>query len=487
MRKTFVLDTNVLLHDPAALGRFEDNHLVIPIEVVEEIDRFKRDPSEKGRNARQVSRLLDELRNRGNLAEGVWLDQANGGRLRVVFCRSETLLELPPELKGGSGDNNILAVALEQQRLGGMAGSEGLPAGDATASGEAFASGEAPGPGRDPVVLVTKDTNLRIKADAVGLIAQDYTTDKVDIAALYSGSRELWVQADQMDRVKGHGGLPLVELAAQIGQLPPLLANEGVTLINQLQPSHTLLSRYDAAAACLQPLQKAGKLKLGRIQPRNREQTFALDLLLDPAVPLVTLLGKAGTGKTLIALAAGLHQVADERLYNKLLVTRPVISLGKELGFLPGDLEEKMGPWMQPIIDNLDYLLATSDEVRPQQVRGSSRSSRSGWADLKSMGLLEVEAISYIRGRSIPRQFIIVDEAQNLTPHEVKTIVTRVGEGTKIVLTGDPFQIDNPYVDAESNGLTWLVERFKGQPLAGHVSLLQGERSELAELAANLL
>jgi PhoH-like ATPase len=475
MRKTFVLDTNVLLHDPAALGRFEDNHLVIPIEVVEEIDRFKRDPSEKGRNARQVSRLLDELRNRGNLAEGVWLDQANGGRLRVVFCRSETLLELPPELKGGSGDNNILAVALEQQRLGGMGCSEGLPGGEAT------------GPGEAPVVLVTKDTNLRIKADAVGLIAQDYTTDKVDIAALYSGSRELWVQADQMDRVKGHGGLPLAELAAQIGQLPPLLANEGVTLIDQLQPSHTLLSRYDAAGGCLQPLQKAGKLKLGRIQPRNREQTFALELLLDPAVPLVTLLGKAGTGKTLIALAAGLHQVADERFYDKLLVTRPVISLGKELGFLPGDLDEKMGPWMQPIIDNLDYLLATSDEPRPQQGRSSNRASRSGWADLKSMGLLEVEAISYIRGRSIPRQFIIVDEAQNLTPHEVKTIVTRVGEGTKIVLTGDPFQIDNPYVDAESNGLTWLVERFKGQPLAGHVSLLQGERSELAELAANLL
>jgi PhoH-like ATPase len=265
------------------------------------------------------------------------------------------------------------------------------------------------------------------------------------------------------------------------------LANEGVTLIDQLQPSHTLLSRCDAAGGCLQPLQKAGKLKLGRIQPRNREQTFALDLLLDTAVPLVTLLGKAGTGKTLIALAAGLHQVADERLYDKLLVTRPVISLGKELGFLPGDLDEKMGPWMQPIIDNLDYLLAPSDELRPQQNRGSTRSSRSGWADLKSMGLLEVEAISYIRGRSIPRQFIIVDEAQNLTPHEVKTIVTRVGEGTKIVLTGDPFQIDNPYVDAESNGLTWLVERFKGQPLAGHVSLLQGERSELAELAANLL
>ena len=200
-------------------------------------------------------------------------------------------------------------------------------------------------------------------------------------------------------------------------------------------------------------------------------------------------MGKAGTGKTLLALAAGLHQVADERLYERLLVTRPVISLGKEIGFLPGDLDEKMGPWMQPIIDNLDFLLGGSEEEGRGAARaaGTHRGPRSNWTDLKGMGLLEVEAISYIRGRSIPRQFMVVDEAQNLTPHEVKTIVTRVGEGTKIVLTGDPYQIDNPYVDAESNGLTWLVERFKGQRLAGHVTLLRGERSELAELAANLL
>jgi PhoH-like ATPase len=223
---------------------------------------------------------------------------------------------------------------------------------------------------------------------------------------------------------------------------------------------------------------------MGRIQPRNREQTFALDLLLDPAVALVTLVGKAGTGKTLLALAAGLHLVADEHLYERLLVTRPVISLGKEMGFLPGDLEEKMAPWMQPIIDNLDFLLGGEDA---QTVRGGHRAPRNNWSDLKGMGLLEVEAISYIRGRSIPRQFMVVDEAQNLTPHEVKTIVTRVGEGTKIVLTGDPYQIDNPYVDAESNGLTWLVERFKGQLLSGHITLTRGERSELAELAANLL
>jgi PhoH-like ATPase len=463
MRKTFVLDTNVLLHDPLALTRFEDNHVVVPIEVVEEIDRFKRDPSEKGRNARQVSRLLDELREKGNLADGVTLNEASGGTLKVVFCRSETLAQLPPELKGGNGDNNILAVALEQ-RLEQVMGT------------------------RPPVVLVTKDTNLRIKADAVGLIAQDYTTDKVDIGDLYPGVCELWVDAERMDRVKDEGGLPLADLPAGTTGVAALQANEGVTLVNQAQPNHTLLARYSAAQGALLPLQRVPKVRLGRIQARNREQTFALDLLLDPAVPLVTLVGKAGTGKTLLALAAGLHQVADERLYERLLVTRPVISLGKEMGFLPGDLEEKMGPWMQPIIDNLDFLLGGAEEGGgPQGGRGGQRGPRNSWADLKGMGLLEVEAISYIRGRSIPRQFMVVDESQNLTPHEVKTIVTRVGEGTKIVFTGDPYQIDNPYVDAESNGLTWLVERFKGQRLAGHVTLQRGERSELAELAANLL
>jgi PhoH-like ATPase len=435
---------------------------------VEEIDRFKRDPSEKGRNARQISRLLDALREKGNLADGVPIDDASGGTLQVVFCRSETLAQLPPELKGGNGDNNILAVALEQLRSGLISD-------------------------QPPVVLVTKDTNLRIKADAVGLTAQDYTTDKVDIADLYPGVCELMASAAAMEQLKVEGGVALAELPSAQGAA--LQANEGVTLVDQAQPNHTLLARFDAGSGRLLPLQRAGKVRLGKVSARNREQTFALDLLLDPSVQLLTLVGKAGTGKTLLALAAGLHQVADEHLYERLLVTRPVISLGKEIGFLPGSLEEKMGPWMQPIIDNLDFLLGGADAEEGRSPRptagsnrpGAQRGNRSNWTDLKGMGLLEVEAISYIRGRSIPRQFMVVDEAQNLTPHEVKTIVTRVGEGTKIVFTGDPYQIDNPYVDAESNGLTWLVERFKGQRLAGHVTLIRGERSELAELAANLL
>ena len=470
MRKTFVLDTNVLLHDPQALTRFEDNAVVIPIEVVEEIDRFKKDPSEKGRNARQISRLLDALREKGNLADGVPIDESSGGTLQVVFCRSETLAQLPPELKGGSGDNNILAVALEQLRSGLIAD-------------------------QPPVVLVTKDTNLRIKADAVGLTAQDYTTDKVDIADLYAGVSELTASATAMETLKQEGGLALDALPSASGS--ELQANEGVTLVDEAQPNHTLLARFEAQGQRLVPLQRSTRARLGKVAARNREQTFALDLLLDPSVQLLTLVGKAGTGKTLLALAAGLHQVADEQLYERLLVTRPVISLGKEIGFLPGSLEEKMGPWMQPIIDNLDFLLGNSPEEEgrsgskgasgPANRAGTNRAPRSNWTDLKGMGLLEVEAISYIRGRSIPRQYMVVDEAQNLTPHEVKTIVTRVGEGTKIVFTGDPYQIDNPYVDAESNGLTWLVERFKGQPLAGHITLIRGERSALAELAANLL
>ncbi|MEB3272132.1 MAG: PIN domain-containing protein, partial [Synechococcus sp.] len=381
MRKTFVLDTNVLLHDPAALTRFEDNNIVIPIEVVEEIDRFKRDPAEKGRNARQVSRLLDELRTRGNLADGV-PNGDQGGTLKIVFCRTETLNQLPPELKSGNGDNNILAVALEEQRLEAVMGSQ------------------------PPVILVTKDTNLRIKADAVGLIAQDYTSDRVSIGDLYPGFCEAWVDADQMDQVKQPPGLAVDQLELE----QPLQANEGVTLVDRAQPAHTLLARFNAASASLQPLQRANKVKLGRIQARNREQTFALDLLLDPDIQLITLVGKAGTGKTLLALAAGLNQVADERLYERLLVTRPVISLGKEIGFLPGDLEEKMGPWMQPIIDNLDYLLGGEEQRGGSSggsahgVRPGGHRPRSNWADLKGMGLLEVEAISYIRGRSIPRQ-----------------------------------------------------------------------------------
>jgi PhoH-like ATPase len=460
-KKVVVLDTNVLLHDPEAPSSFGSDRIVLPIQVVEEIDRFKRDPSEKGRNSRRVARLLDGLRQRGNLADGVPLIPGGDGTLEVAFCRSETLAQLPPELQGGGGDNNILAVALEQMRSKGLA---------------------------DPpeVVLITKDTNLRIKADAVGLDAEDYSSDKVAIADLYPGARSVKVSASLIDELHHNGSLSVQALLPDaVASLQP---NEGVMLVDAERPEHTFLSRQKGDSGELAPLAWLKRARLGRVKPRNREQSFALDLLLDPSVQLVTLVGKAGTGKTLLAIAAGLHQVADEHRYARLLVTRPPISLGKEIGFLPGSLDEKLAPWMQPIVDNLDFL--TGDAMGDQQKDDHRRHGggpKSSWADLRGMGLLEVEAINYIRGRSIPHQFMVVDEAQNLTPHEVKTIVTRVGEGTKIVFTGDPYQIDNPYVDAESNGLTWLAERLKGQALVGHMTLTRGERSPLAELAANML
>ena len=456
-----VLDTNVLLHDPEAPTRFGPKSVVLPIQVIEEIDRFKRDSSEKGRNARRISRFLDAHREKGNLADGVPLEGTQGGTLQVSFCRQETLKQLPIELKDGGGDNNILAVALEQMRCSGL---------------------------QDPpdVLLVSKDINLRIKADAVGLKAEDYVNDNVAIDDLYPGFREIGTGTEAIKKVQSEESISTFEIP--ILKDNPLHPNEGVMLINEQNKNHTFLCRHQGDSGTLKSLQWLQRARLGRIKPRNREQHFALDILLDPNVALVTLVGKAGTGKTLLALAAGLHQVADIQHYARLLVTRPPISLGRDLGYLPGTLEEKLGPWMKPIIDNIDFITGTvPGQDKRQRSKQQAHEPRNSWTDLQGMGILEVEAINTIRGRSIPNQFMVVDEAQNLTPLEVKTIVTRVGEGTKIVFTGDPFQIDNPYVDAESNGLTWLVEKLKGQPLVAHTTLLHGERSALAELAANVL
>ena len=459
--KIVVLDTNVLLHDPDAPNRFGNLRVVLPMQVVEEIDRFKKDHSEKGRNARRISRLLDSYRQQGSLADGVQIHGSDQGILQVVFCQAKTLEELPMELQGGGGDNNILAVALEQMRCSGLK--------------------DAP-----DVVLISKDINLRIKADAVGLQSEDYINDNVSIDDLYSGFRELSSDNETIKTPHDEDQLSIASLTnIQDNQLHP---NEGVVMIDHQNNSHTLLARVQGNSKTLRPLRWLERAHLGRIKPRNREQRFALDLLLDPSIALVTLVGKAGTGKTLLALAAGLHQVADTHQYARLLVTRPPISLGKDLGYLPGTLEEKLGPWMKPIVDNIDFITGSAPgQDAGRERRQKQREPRNAWADLQGMGLLEVEAINTIRGRSIPSQFLVVDEAQNLTPLEVKTIVTRVGEGTKVVFTGDPYQIDNPYVDAESNGLTWLVEKFKSQPLAGHITLSRGERSALAELAANIL
>jgi PhoH-like ATPase len=452
MKKSYVLDTNVLLHDPNALLRFEDNDVVLPITVIEELDRFKKRPEETGRNARQTSRMLDGLRQKGSLIEGIQLE--SGGRVRVALCHRETLDNLPAELysgggKGDGGDNAILAVALEVKQQ------------SAT-----------------PVVMVSKDTNMRIKADTLGLTAEDYETDKIDVDDLYTGIGELLVSADQMSALFQPG-----KVAAQ-PSLPPLSKkfspNQALTLIDINNPSHTALAilRPDGQLA---PLPKIPYNGVSHIHARNREQRFALALLLDDSIPLVTLVGKAGTGKTLLAIAAGLQKVTEEKRYTRLLISRPVVPMGKDIGYLPGDMTEKLTPWMQPLYDNFDLIFNTQDSTdKPDHWR-------RGHEELMSLGLLQIEALTYIRGRTIPKQFFVIDEAQNLTPHEVKTILTRAGEGTKVVLTGDTAQIDNPYVDAASNGLTYVVERFRQEPLAGHVTLYQGERSDLAARAASLL
>ncbi len=437
--KHFILDTNVLLYDPHAVYRFEENEIVIPITVIEEIDRFKKDMNETGRNARLISRILDDFRKKGSLAAGIGLE--SGGTLRVELYNTELAKLLPPELSEQRGDNRILAVAVDIKNKNGKA----------------------------PVILVTKDTNLRIKADAIGLKAEDYESDKVHIEELYTGFAELEAGPEVVDRFYGQGW---------VDSEWSLYPNQFVTVKDRENLSHTAIGKYSAGQNRVVPLIKVGKEGVWSIHPRNREQTFALDALLDDSVKIVTLVGKAGTGKTLLAIAAGLQKTAEDNVYNRLLVSRPVFPMGKDLGFLPGDIEEKLAPWMQPIFDNVELLLSGHE---------AEKRHSKGYRELMAMGIMEIEPLTYIRGRSIPNQYLIVDEAQNLTPHEIKTIVTRAGEGTKVVLTGDPYQIDNPYVDSSSNGLTYLVERFKGQAISAHVTMMKGERSELAELAANLL
>ena len=441
MRKTFVLDTNVLLHDPKAIYRFEENDVILPIAIVEELDRFKKSLDETGRNARQASRTLDKLRRQGSLTDGIFLD--GDGTLKVSLCHQETLQSLPLELEGDKADNEILAVALEHKNSCAC-----------------------------PVVLISKDANLRIKADTLGLAAEDYETDKIDIDDLYSGTGERLVDAEQLTQLFRGGTLELE------GKLYP---NQALTLVDVNNPAHTALATVDRESGHVVPLPKVPYAGISQIHPRNREQKFALGLLLNDSIPLVTLVGKAGTGKTLLAIAAGLQKVAEERVYSRLLISRPVVPMGRDFGYLPGDVNDKLTPWMQPLYDNFDLIFGTQDPMdKPAHWR-------RGHEELMEMGLLQIEALTYIRGRTLPKQFLIVDEAQNLTPHEVKTILTRAGEGTKIVLTGDTAQIDNPYVDAASNGLAYVVERFKHEPLAGHLILTRGERSALAERSTELL
>lgn len=454
--KIFVLDTNVLLHNPAALYLFKEHEVVIPFAVLEEIDKFKKGNDDVARNARESIRHLDQLRSQGQLSEGVvWNDK--GGKIRIEFATDER----PKWLRDDTPDNRIISVAWALTKSGRR------------------------------TVLVTKDINVRIKGDALGLHTEDFEAQKVDADRLYSGYVTLKVPGELIDTLYDEKQLSVDQLepylfsegADQVKSPIKLFANEFVQLQDAMDESHTGLARLLGETGHLIPIHGPRKPVFG-IMPRNVQQIMALDLLLDDDIKLVTLLGTAGTGKTLLAIAAGMAKMMNEQRYDKLLVARPIMPIGRDIGYLPGTKDEKLEAWMQPIFDNLTYLLSTRG-VGSQQAE--SRSPEHRINSLMQTGQLVLEPLTYIRGRSIPHQFIIVDEAQNLTPHEVKTIVSRVGEGTKIVLTGDIMQIDNPYLDSSSNGLSYMVERLKGQRLVGHCTLARSERSELASLAADRL
>jgi len=434
--QNFILDTNVLIHDPTAIHQFQKNNVIIPLKVLEEIDRFKRELSERGRNARHVSRSLDELRKKGRLSDGVELE--HGGTIKVLFADPDD-----PFAMKLSADDLILKLAQTVHLTD---------------------------PG-NKCTVVTKDINMRLKADALGLEAEDYENGKPQPDDAYSGQAELEVDGEALGffAKEGHVVVPGME---------ELFANQYVTLRNASDFKQTMLGRYDAETHRVVKLLTVND-STATVVPRNREQRFAMDALLNDKIKLITFSGKAGTGKTLLAVAAGYHQVMDAKAYKRLLVSRPIFPMGKDLGYLPGTVEEKLDPWMQPIHDALALIMHSRS--------GSNAMQKKGGDIIASNPLIDVEPLTYIRGRSIPNQFIIVDEAQNLTPLEVKTVITRVGHDTKIILTGDLYQIDNPYVDVLSNGLSAVVEKFRGEPVAAHMLLTEGVRSELAEKAANLL
>lgn len=436
--KTFVLDTNVILHDPLAMFAFKGARVVLPLTVIEELDTFKRNNDERGRSARLVARKLDDLRqNRGKLSN--WVELDHGGKLKVEIMVSDGL---PKAFSQQSKDNEILSCAQYLKKH------------------------------EDHIVFISKDINLRIKAEALGLETQDYEKEKVDVSELYRGWREISVPSEVIDRFYKDKRLELREHADV-----PFVFNEFIILKSQTG-SQSALARFDPKTNGLIPLAKADSAPWG-VKPLNVEQKLALELLLNKDIQLVSLVGLAGSGKTMMTLAAAMHQTLEEKHYRRILIGRPVVAVGHDIGFLPGTKEEKLTNWMGAIYDNLSYLL--------ERPKGSLETTDMDIQMLIEEGTIEIEAVTYLRGRSLPNLLIIIDDAQNLTPHEVKTIISRAGQGAKIVLTGDPYQIDNYYLDASSNGLTNLVERFKGQSLFGHVTFTKSERSPLAALASDLL
>ena len=433
-KKIYVLDTNVLLSDFNALYAFKNNDVVIPLKVLEEIDKHKKRQDGVGANARQVIRELDKLREKGSLIDGAKL----GGRKGTLFVKGYENAELPADMSMEDPDNQILATVKNCLSVSTI-----------------------------PVVLVSQDINVRVKADALGFLAEDYTTNQIVEKAeeVYTGFTQHLVDDAMIDRFYSGEKMSLEEKDIK------LFPNQYVMLVSNANEKKTALAKFRNYN---HPLSKVREYKDGiwGVKAKNKEQQFALDLLMDQDVKIVSLVGKAGCGKTLIALAAGLQQILEGGVYKKLIVSRPVQPMGRDIGFLPGTLEEKMMPWIAPIQDNLEFLMG--DEKENLKL-------------MQEQGTIEVEALTFIRGRSIAKAFIIIDEAQNLSMHELKTIITRVGEDTKIVLTGDIEQIDSAFLDATNNGLTYAVEKFKPYELAGHVSLQKGERSAVATLAATVL
>ena len=455
-RKHFVLDTNVLLHNPSSIFKFAEHEVVIPLTVIEELDSFKKNNDETGRNSRQVIRDLDHLRSRGRLFEGVeWNDQ--GGSVRIHRCDRTRSFSLDLDI----ADNRILGVANELHEAG------------------------------RHTIFISKDINARVKCDALDIPAEDFEHDRVDADWLHTGWIQMVVPGSLIDSLYDERQLQTTLLAGHSATTPDgseienpvLLPNQYVVLVDEGDQSHTGLGRLLADTGHVIPVTGPRKPVQG-VMARNLQQKMALDLLLDDDVKLLTMIGPAGSGKTLLALAAGLQKVIKEERYDKLLTARPIMPLGRDIGYLPGDKDEKLSMWMQPIFDNLAYLLSTRGS---QFNDADSRTAEQRLDQLLATGRVVMEPITYIRGRSIPHQFIIVDEAQNLSPHEVRTIASRVGEGTKIVLCGDIGQIDSPYLDSSSNGLSHVIERMKAHPIAGHVTLDRTERSELASIAAELL
>lgn len=448
-KKTFIVDTNVLLSDSEALFSFGDNNIVLPLIVIEELDRHKDRQDEVGRNARETIRKLSELTKEKDIKKGIPLK--NGGTLKILSVNDikEKVHDfLPPELLSRpSGDNLILTLCKEYLQAYGN---------------------------KEKVILVSRDTLLRIKCDVLGIECEDYKKHQAtnSISSLYSGVKTIEGEFD-IDFLYEKGALNLTPSEYEKYDLLP---NQFVVLQNK-QDGRTGLARFISKN---EPLFLVGdSIKIGKLEAKNKEQKFALQLLLDPDVKLVTLAGLAGCGKTLLSIAAGLDQVLEKKRYKSLVICRPVQPVGRDIGFLPGTIEEKMEPWIAPIKDNLRFLLSATGK--------RSRSVE----DILNMyfedGTIEIEAMTFIRGRSISNAFMIIDEAQNLDVHELKTILTRVGDGTKIVLTGDIEQIDNTYVDSLSNGLTVAIEKFKKHEISGHVTLIKGERSELASLTAKIL